>query len=310
MATWSWRLLTVLVLGVFAWQFYRIARQIDWPVFAAALARPERYRYLLLALLLMPLNWVLEARKWQILLNAFLPWTYARTLRATLAGVALSAATPNRIGEIGGRMMYATAAERGAVVTSSLLGSACQWIAFLLLAWPGLLWTAGHLIAERTGWPAWYLAPVGPSALIVGALLGKPALLRGLAYTGKWFKLDVGELRRGLEGVKSGLIVRAGAYASLRFIVYCTQLYVLLCFFGPALPLAPTLAGIMGIYLVQAGLPLPPGVNLVTRTELGLLLWGDAPDTAAATVMAFTALFALNVLLPDLPGYWLLARKK
>ncbi len=100
----------------------------------------------------------------------------------------------------------------------------------------------------------------------------------------------------------------AGSYAALRLSVYCVQLYLLLRFFGLVLPLIKTLAGIAGIYLVQAGLPLPPGANLLTRAEIGLLLWGDAPEIVAATVLAFTTLFIVNVLLPALPGYWLIVQ--
>lgn len=281
---------------------------MDWSAFGRSLRRPGNWRYLLVACLLMPVNWLLEARKWHLLVTAFLPWSFVRTFRATLAGVSLSAATPNRIGEIGGRMMVATRAEWPGVLTSSLLGSACQWVAFLLLAWPGLMWTADTLLREALPFgPAW-LWPLGPAILLAGWWAGKPTLLRLMRWAGRRFGLATEELATGLEGVKFPLILRAGAYACVRFIVYCTQLWLLLYFFGLELPLVTGLAGIAGIYLVQAGIPLPPGLNLVTRTELGLLLWGDSPEASVATLAAFSALFAINVLLPALPGYWLIVK--
>ena len=282
---------------------------MDWSEFFAALARPERWVFLIVALALMPVNWYLESRKWHVLLAAFVDWPFSRVWRATIAGVSVSAATPNRIGEIGGRMLVASKEEWPAVITSSLLGSACQWIAFLLLAWPGLMWTAGDLLQERLSFPIQWLWPVGPLLLILGFWVGKPVLLALLKYlNGRWGQ-DLTTLSEGLAAVKPGLISRAGAYACLRFGVYCTQLYLLLRFFGLALPVWKTLAGIAAIYLVQAGIPLPPGVNLATRAELGMVLWGDGPEIAAATVLAFSALFIVNVLLPALPGYWLIVQK-
>lgn len=304
------RTLTVVVLSVFAWQFYRISQRMDWVAFGISLQRPGNWRYLLLALILMPINWLLEARKWHLLLTVFLPWSFGRTLRTTLAGVSLSAATPNRIGEIGGRLLVAAKDEWPGVMTSSILGSACQWVAFLLLAWPGLMWTADALLAEQLPFaPAW-LWPVGPVLLIVGFLAGKQVLVRLIRWAGRRFGLPLEGLVDGLNHVKFPLILHAGAYACLRFIVYCIQLWLLLWFFGLELPLISGLAGIAGIYLVQAGIPLPPGLNLVTRTELGLLLWGDSPETSVATLAAFTTLFAVNVLLPALPGYWLIVKKR
>ncbi|OAV43288.1 hypothetical protein A3850_001710 [Lewinella sp. 4G2] len=282
---------------------------LDWSVFAENLMRPERLVFLLFVLALMPVNWWLEARKWHPLINAFLNYPFRRTWRTVIAGVSLSAATPNRIGEIGGRMTVATKEEWPAVVASSVLGSACQWVAFLLIAWPGLMWTAGDLLQGKISFPVQWLWPLGPALLALGFFLGKPAFSGLLRYlNGRW-GYDTTQLDYGLTKVKSGLMYRACGYACLRFVVYCTQLYLLLRFFGLALPLLKTLAGISGIYLVQAGIPMPPGANLVTRTELGLLLWGDAPDVAAATVLAFATLFVVNVLLPALPGYWLIVER-
>lgn len=303
------RILSVTVLGIFAWQFWHLGQRMDWQAFTRSIQRPGNWRYLLLVLCLMPLNWFLEARKWHLLVRVFLPWSFARTLRTTLAGVSISAATPNRIGEIGGRLLVATKEEWPGVLTSSLLGSACQWIAFLLIAWPGLMWTTDGLLREQLPFaPAW-LWPLGPGLLLAGWLAGKPMIVRLVRWAGKRFGIVPDALIDGLTHVKFPLILCSGAYACLRFLVYCMQLWLLLWFFGLELPLLPGIAGIAGIYLVQAGIPLPPGLNLVTRTELGLLLWGDSPEASVATLAAFTSLFAINVLLPALPGYWLIVKK-
>ena len=274
---WLLRLLAVVVLAVFVYQCVRIAGQLDWKAFVAALGRPGNWRYLVLAVALMPLNWLLEARKWQILLNAFLSWPFGRVLRATLAGVSVSAATPNRIGEIGGRLLLAQRTEWAGVVASSLLGSLCQWVAFLLVAWPALVYTVGRLPGVvPDGLPLWLVLPLGPLLIAVAAAGGRPLLLRLLDGFGRRFGRDVTELRASLKQVNPGRLLAASTLACVRFVLYCTQLYLLLWFFSLELPWWEGMAGIAAIYLVQAGLPLPPGLNLVTRTELGLLLWADA----------------------------------
>ncbi|PPK87210.1 uncharacterized membrane protein YbhN (UPF0104 family) [Neolewinella xylanilytica] len=306
---WLLRILTVAVVGIFIYQFGKVARQIDWPHFWQSLGRPGNWRYLTAALVLMPVNWLLETRKWQLLLLPFLDWPFAKVFRATLAGVSVSAATPNRVGEIGGRMLLARREEWPAVVASSLLGSLCQWVAFLLLAWPALVLTVGRLPRFDLPFSYWWLLPLGPLAVAIAAAGGKPLLLRIVNWTEGRLVGDATGLRESLTNVKLSLMSRASVYATLRFLVYCVQLYLLLHFFGLGLPLIGGLAGIMAIYLVQAGIPLPPGLNLVTRTELGLLLWSAGPEGAVAVLAAYTALFGVNVLLPAVPGYWLIVRK-
>ena len=195
------------------------------------------------------------------------------------------------------------------MTASSLLGSLCQWVAFLLLAWPALVFTVGRL-PEVSGYVAWWvLLPLGPLVLLIGYLGGKPLIQWLLHVAENRFGRDLSTLKPAFENVNLRLIVASSAYACLRFGVYCVQLYVLLAFFGLELPLLGGLAGIAAIYLVQAGLPLPPGLNLVTRTELGLLLWAVEPGGAVAVLAAYTALFGVNVLLPSIPGYWFIVRK-
>ena len=298
----------MVLVAALGYHLYGLTNSLDWSAFGGALLQPERLVFLVVAVLLMPLNWYLEARKWHPLLTAFLPWDFSRTWRTVIAGVSVSAATPNRIGEIGGRMMVAEKSEWPGVIASSLLGSACQWIAFLLLAWPGLIWTTGELLAERIDFSVHWLWPVGPLVLLLGFTVGKGLFLRAARYLVRRWGKQPEHFEAAAAAVNLRLIVLAGSYAALRLSVYCVQLYLLLRFFGLVLPLIKTLAGIAGIYLVQAGLPLPPGANLLTRAEIGLLLWGDAPEIVAATVLAFTTLFIVNVLLPALPGYWLIVQ--
>ncbi len=176
---WALRLLAVGVVVIFVYQFAGVAQRMDWTAFLRALDRPGNWRYLALAVALMPLNWWLEARKWQVLLDAFASWPFGRILRATLAGVSVSAATPNRIGEIGGRLLLARRPEWPAVIASSLLGSLCQWVAFLLVAWPALILTVGRMPdLLPPGWTVGWLLPVGPLLVAVAAVGGRPLLLR------------------------------------------------------------------------------------------------------------------------------------
>ncbi|THH35508.1 lysylphosphatidylglycerol synthase domain-containing protein [Neolewinella litorea] len=303
------RVLAAGVVLVFVYQFVGLSQRIDWRQFAASLARPGNGWKLALVLLLMPLNWALEARKWHLLLDAFVRWPFRRVWRATLAGVSLSAATPNRIGEIGGRLLVAERGEWTAVTAASLLGSLCQWVAFLLLAWPALVYTLAALPGVLDGIPLWILLPAGPLLLLIVYVGGKPLIRWLLDVVERQFGRDMDVLRAALPNVTLSLLLRSSVYASVRFVVYCTQLYLLLWFFGLPLPFISGLAGIAAIYLVQAGLPLPPGLNLVTRTELGLLLWSVDAEGAVAVLAAYTALFGVNVLLPALPGYWLIVRK-
>lgn len=298
---WRWGL-AALVFLLLAWQLGLSLRRLDGLAFTQQIWRAEHLLPVGLVLLLMPLNWLLESWKWWLLLRPFHAWSFGRVWRATLAGVTLSAVTPNRLGEIGGRMLRARRAEMIGVAGSSLLGALCQWVVFLGLGGPALVWVAGHRWPELTTYLPVSLAIL--VILLVGlAWRGGYLLGRMLGWAGRRFGLEVETGLTALRRIRFVRLAAACGVGALRFGVYATQLFLLLGVFGLVLPWGRGMAGIAAIYLVQAGLPLPPGVNLLTRAELGSLLWGTDPATTAGSLAAFTTLFAINVLLPALVGH-------
>ncbi|RYF51547.1 MAG: UPF0104 family protein, partial [Cytophagaceae bacterium] len=63
---------------------------------------PERWAALLV--LLAPVNWGLEALKWQLLIRRIEPVSFAGAYRAVLAGMTLSFALPAQLGDVAGRV--------------------------------------------------------------------------------------------------------------------------------------------------------------------------------------------------------------
>ena len=92
-------------------------------------------------LLLMPLNWGLEAYKWYFLVNKLQPISFAKAFESVLSGLSLAMNTPNRIGEYGGRIVYLQEENRLKGVALTLVSSvgqllitlACGFVALLLL---------------------------------------------------------------------------------------------------------------------------------------------------------------------------------
>jgi len=61
---------------------------------------------LILVFLLMPLNWGIEMMKWKRLTNKFQSLSYFQAIQSILSGIFIGLLTPNRIGEVGGRLLF------------------------------------------------------------------------------------------------------------------------------------------------------------------------------------------------------------
>lgn len=306
---WRW-LIGLVLLVLVSWQ---ILNGGDWAAWWTSLQQAWRQQgtlsWLLVTLLFMPLNWLLETVKWRSILRLFWSASWLDAGRAVLAGISVSLVTPNRVGEYGGRVLLAPREKAGVVVWSSLVASFCQWLVFIACGWPALVWLAG----DQWTWPVNRLVAVallGP-VLSIGLLAMAPraaGYIRTWNGHWKWWRWLRFQLRN-LPGLSTPQLFQATAWAFLRYVIYVLQYYCLLRFFGLELAWSEGVMGICAIFLIQAGIPLPPGLGVLTRFELAWLLWGAISVHAAAIMAATLSLFLINLALPSLLGMYLIVKK-
>ena len=94
---------------------------------------------LALVLVLMLLNWGLEATKWKFLLRKIEIITFTKAMKSIFAGACVSIFTPNRLGEFGGRIFYLKPSNRvyGVMITFIYTTGMNQevWGVFFLIIW-------------------------------------------------------------------------------------------------------------------------------------------------------------------------------
>ena len=302
-----------ILLVVLAWQLFT-GQKLEqwWAHLLESWGQGAGWKYLLPALLLMPLNWTLEALKWRQLMGPEQKPSWRSTWTSVLAGISISLATPNRIGEYGGRAMVAPSDQAVRIVWTSLLGSLCQWTAFLVCGWPSLC----YWFYQWYGWPlslTYALALMVPASVVLfWALLFRMRLWRYLSHwlrRNKWWRWAQRRLLHLADiPVRTALI--ALALALLRFAVYCFQLLLILWFFNASLSFSKGISGIFSIYLIQAGIPLPPGLSVISRSEIAVLFWQGLGISSLSIVSATFSVYLINLVLPALAGTWIILRKK
>ncbi|MEO6328290.1 MAG: lysylphosphatidylglycerol synthase domain-containing protein [Ginsengibacter sp.] len=92
-----------------------------------------------IVIILVFVNWGIEARKWQLVVKGLQHISYAIAFKSVLSGLTLSLNTPNRIGEYGGRILYINEGNRIKAISLSIAGSLSQLIITLSMGCGGLL---------------------------------------------------------------------------------------------------------------------------------------------------------------------------
>lgn len=273
----------------------------------------QKVPLLFLVLVLMPLNWLFETQKWLALMRKIESISFYQALKVVLVGLSFSLFTPNRVGEYGGRVMMVSKGNRLHAVWATMVGISSQWIVLVVGGWWALM---GAFCLD--------LMPI--SATLLGGLI----LIGGIAsifllviyfnlrqlvlyaerfkWTQKWSE----KMRAApFSYYTNRELIQALLYSGTRYLIYSFQYLCLLYFFGFQASILATFLGILIVYLLQTGIPLPPSTGLLARGNIALLIFGYVSmteGTAAAILSATFSLWILNVVLPSILGAFFVAR--
>ncbi len=271
--------------------------------FAEHWAGPARWM-LLVAVLLVPVNWGLETQKWRCLLTRFTPISFWQAYRAILAGVAVSLFTPNRMGEYGGRVLAVEARHGWKAVLATLVGSMSQWLVLFGMGFIGLAIFSTYAVFRNETLLPWLF--VAGAALVSGLaflffhLSKLPGWLRFLPfyrYLHRYLRLIA-----FVHRYRKGDLRQVLGLALLRYATYSLQYFLVLHFLGVEISPLTGFAGISTLFLFQTSLPLPPVIGLFARGEAALFVWGHFSDQSLSILAASFGLFIINLTAPALLG--------
>lgn len=275
-----------------------------WATFKASFQK-ENLPYLFGALILVPLNWILETLKWSVLMERVEKLSFRRALKGVLAGVTFSIFTPNRIGEYGGRILVVSAAQNWKTVVATLVGSFSQLVALLGGGLLGLWFFAYHMLELK----AIYMQGLAFFGLVlIGLMLFCYFNIR--IFAGVFIKVKF--LRKYLKHVlvlrhyKIKELAKALGFAACRYLVYSIQYLLILYFFGIKMPVLLGLAGVATVFVLQTSIPLPPLMGLFVRGEVALQVWGYFEGNELGILAATFSVWLINLILPALLGLFLI----
>ncbi|HEX4850476.1 MAG TPA: lysylphosphatidylglycerol synthase domain-containing protein, partial [Puia sp.] len=148
---------------VFLLLFYSIYHQIlhqpNWKQslqsIQSAITGPGQWK-LWATLILMPVNWGLECRKWQLAMHPLQPIPFWKALKATFTGVTIASFTPNRIGEYFGRILYVDEGKRTRAIGLTITCSLSQFLITLIAGLAGII----YLFHAKSGSAYWGHHPI------------------------------------------------------------------------------------------------------------------------------------------------------
>src|SRR5690606_37896448 len=190
--------------------------------------------YFLSVIVLMFINWSLEARKWQLVINSLQKTNFLQALKAIFTGNSVAFFTPNRIGEYFGRMVYVEEGKRAKSIAVTVVCSLSQLLVTFLFGLAGLFLFAGKNQNLEENLPANWIF----SGIWVVVIL---SVVLGIIY----FKMPAVTLRmeklaffrkimpyiRVLELFNATVLFKLLSLSSFRYVIFIIQYYILFSVF-------------------------------------------------------------------------------
>jgi hypothetical protein len=280
-----------------------------WLSFKTSLSTSNLY-LLILAAILLPLNWYFESHKWITLTRSFEEQTHKKAISAILCGITLAIITPNRVGEYGGRILFLKPENKAKGLVANFVASISQNSINVSLGFIAAIlfydfiyslnpWTKASLLF------VWTLV----TFLILLIYFNIDILRRVIR---KFTRFTIAQkIYDNIIVVKSysyNILFKVSGLSLLRFVIYLTQYILLLKFFGISASLWIMVFGVATIYFVQTGVPLPPLLGILARGEIAILVWSFFSDNELSILAATYSLWILNLVFPALIGLGLLLK--
>jgi len=294
---------TVLLVASVVYLVYKIAHFDGYDELLAAIKHRNWSNFIWLAavIALLPLNLLMEALKWEKVCSYLEKLKISTAIKAIIAGTSAGFVTPNRLGDIIGRMHFLQPENRKSAVSLAAVNSLTQNIAILLPGIPlAILFFMQHQTAiQLQTYIVFLLIMLG---LFSVTLITLPKISRRIKNQ------QLQSYFSGLTNYATTDMAAITGWSLLRFCVFCIQLFLMLRFFGVELSLTQALTSIPLTYLLVTFTPSFAFSEAVIRGSWAVFVIGQFATNTPGMLMAGVGLWFINVIIPVIIGNILLLK--
>lgn len=259
----------------------------------------------------MPLNWYLEFSKFTQLSKLNLKYSNQIMLKSLVTGIGLSAITPFRSGDYGGRLIWINKKDWPAAISAMFWGNWCQLQWLLNFGILGII----YFTNQNPDFHLPYKTEVQILLALVIILLIIlwfylrfelfVVLFSWLPFKSKIRKLYINYLHIEDKTDLFKVLILAG----LRYFTYIIQNVLLLCFFGSKISFYLLLSGVSVIFFIHAVLPVLSWLGLIGRTGIAIFVLNKIGVAEIHSSLSSVLLWIINILLPSFLGVYFLIKK-
>jgi len=306
---------TGILLACYFFIIYKLTTSSNLDYFIEYLSDLDLiYFFILLeVLILMLVNWSIEAFKWKTILSKFEKIDFRTAILSVFQGVTFGIFTPNRVGELGGRLLILKNENRTKGLSAGILGSVSQLIIIFVFGIISSSLILNLLLKKseqvNSGFAILiYCCIIIFTAFIIYSFFNLSKVfnfLKKFPFINKFEK----HISFISEYTKNE-IFKILNYSLFRYSIYILQYYLLLRFFGVDLTFFEAFTSISVTFFVVTLIPSIVLVDLGIRGSAALFFIGLFSTSEAGIISSAFCLWLINLVIPAIIGSVLIYKSK
>nr|WP_183562337.1 lysylphosphatidylglycerol synthase domain-containing protein [Mucilaginibacter sp. SP1R1]MBB6150382.1 hypothetical protein [Mucilaginibacter sp. SP1R1] len=298
--------LKAAVLAMAAWYIYHQfhKKNNDLKQFQALTAHINSTHVIIamgIVVLLMVVNWVLEAFKWRFLTKRLVNISLWESIEAVFCGLTWAISTPNRVGEYGGRVMFLPNRKRIHGVFAMAVGAFGQIIMTNVLGLIAIIWLFYNYI------------PIN-NLLFYGVILVSAVTLAVLLiffFHIKWIVnlLDrVGFLKKYhkffeiMGRYKTNELLKILGLSMARYITFTIQYCIVFHLLIPQFAFFPMVMMLFVYFFITSAVPSLDLLDVGVRSFTAAHLFAYVTDQKIAVIAGVSSIWLINLIIPAILG--------
>lgn len=277
----------------------------------AYLQLKAQYGMAIIVIILMPLNWFTELLKWKKITDRFQKISFTQAIHSIGAGIFIGLFTPNRLGELGGRMIHIDKVNRWKAFYVNGVSSLSQSLLTIVMGCMAMLYFSEYI--EELGYLDQHITSV--VILLIGLLL--PVVLLWLYFRSQSLKKFLGfidsRIRKTKELDDFTISISDRFYllamSALRYLLFSTQFVFLLMLFISDINWLEAYLAVMFIFFCTTIVPSGWISSLPLRTSFAFLIIDLLGFNGSFALLSSVLLWIINLFIPACLSLLLLGRK-
>jgi len=262
--------------------------------------------FLIVALLLVPVNLFTEVIKWKYLAASAQPISLVQAWKSYFAGIALSLVTPNRIGEYPGRILFLRKKNTIRLISVSILGAFAQFYTLFIYGLAGLVY---YNVTFPGYWQKLLLTGTAFIVLFLTVIFFRFEYWIARFENIRWLRKfqTYGYLMKRFSDRQQLVVL---GLSMLRFLVFSFQYLMLLKWMNIDLV---SFQGFLIATLYFWAIAIIPSIafaELGVRGQVSLFLFHSFTQNTIGILAATVGLWCINLIVPALIGSILLLKVK